>query len=199
MPELPPIPTPEIVLLENVSATAGGRRLFSNVSLTLSRERVALTGPNGSGKTTLLEILLAKRLPDTGRAVTRHEHLGVIEQGAANWMQDNSLYERLAIDTFNRTDQIAETLVASKFPLALARRPMKTLSPGERVRAALICILQQRPAIELLVLDEPTNSLDSVGLRALEEMLCAWKGGLIIASHDRSFLSRVGIEQWLAI
>ena len=82
-------------------------------------------------------------------------------------------------------------LVAHKFPLGLAERPLRSLSPGERTRAALICLFQRSPAVELLVLDEPTFSLDLVGQRALTNALKAWPGGLLVASHDRAFLAAI--------
>jgi ATPase subunit of ABC transporter with duplicated ATPase domains len=84
-------------------------------------------------------------------------------------------------------------IVAHEFPLALAERSFRSLSPGERTRAALICLFQRSPAIELLVLDEPTFSLDLVGQRALTNALKAWSGGLVVASHDRSFLTAIEV------
>jgi ATPase subunit of ABC transporter with duplicated ATPase domains len=76
---------------------------------------------------------------------------------------------------------------------------MRSLSPGERVRAALICLYQRASTIELLVLDEPTFGLDFFGRRALAAALRAWPFGLLIASHDRDFLSEVGFEQCIEL
>ena len=75
-----------------------------------------------------------------------------------------------------------------KFPFGLSQRPLKSLSPGERVRAALICLYHRSPAIELLVLDEPTVGLDFVGLRALRDALKSWPGAMVVVSHDRDFI-----------
>src|SRR5690606_14409978 len=91
-------------------------------------------------------------------------------------------------------DELAERIVAHGFPLALAERPLRSLSPGERVRAALICLFQQ-PSVELLVLDEPSHALDFVGVAALERSLRAWPGGLVVVSHDRELLDAIGFEQ----
>jgi ATPase subunit of ABC transporter with duplicated ATPase domains len=76
---------------------------------------------------------------------------------------------------------------------------MASLSPGERVRAALICLLQRRPAPELLILDEPTYALDFVGAAALRAVLRAWPGGLVIVSHDQEFLEHIGVDQRLTL
>ena len=89
--------------------------------------------------------------------------------------------------------------MAHQFPLPLAERPLKSLSPGERVRAALICLLARSPSVEFLVLDEPTYSLDFFGYQALRDGLKAWPGGLLIASHDRDFLTAIGIQDYLEL
>ena len=81
-----------------------------------------------------------------------------------------------------------------RFPFALAQRPIKSLSPGERVRAALICLYHRCPAIELLVLDEPTFGLDFVRLSALREALKSWPGATVIVSHDRDFIESIGVR-----
>ena len=67
------------------------------------------------------------------------------------------------------------------------------------IRAALICIFQHSPAVELLILDEPTYSLDLVGQRALAHALRVWPGGLVVASHDLAFLSVIGIDNYLEL
>jgi ATPase subunit of ABC transporter with duplicated ATPase domains len=169
---------------------------FEGISARIGRERVAVVGPNGSGKTTLLRIMLGELAPSEGVASCRFERIGSITQGATNWVSNDSLLQRLFDDSdCVSLDEAAQLLLAHRFPLALAERPMASLSPGERVRAALICLFRRTPAVELLVLDEPTLSLDFVGLAALQAALRAWPGGLIVTSHDREFLDAIGIEQ----
>ena len=110
-------------------------------------------------------------------------------------MLQDSLLDCLRVaDPSGAAEDLAKILVAHKFPLALAERPLRSLSPGERARAALICLFRRRPAVELLVLDEPTYSLDLVGQRAMTSALRAWRGGLVVASHDRAFLSAIGTD-----
>jgi len=117
-----------------------------------------------------------------------------VDQEARNWCLRESLLELLCLRGAAQTlDEAARTLRAHGFPLALAERPLRTLSPGERLRAALICLLQRRPTPELLVLDEPTDHLDFVGTAALQALLSAWRGGLVVASHDRDFLDALGL------
>jgi ATPase subunit of ABC transporter with duplicated ATPase domains len=172
--------------------------LFTQLDLTVNRDRVAVVGPNGAGKTTLLEIITCQRRPDEGFAQADLSRVGYVAQGGSNWLLDCSLREHLRELSIPDTDG-ARLLVTHRFPLALAERPLRSLSPGERARAALIALCSRTPAMELLVLDEPTVSLDLVGLRALKEVLRLWPGGLVVASHDREFLAGLGIEQTIEL
>ena len=157
-------------------------------------------GANGAGKTTLLEVALGLRQPAGGRVRCDASRVGYVAQNAANWCIDDSVLDQLATQMEAASpDQISQVLRAHRFPLALAGRPLATLSPGERVRAALICLGHRRPAPELLVLDEPTQDLDFVGLAALEAVLAAWPGGLLVVSHDPEFLDAIGISRTLAL
>jgi ATPase subunit of ABC transporter with duplicated ATPase domains len=198
VPVLPPASAQPLVTLRRVSARAHDRALFTELDLTLNRERVAVVGPNGAGKTTLLEIITQERRPDSGSAQADLSRIGYIAQGGSNWLLDCSLREHLRHLSISDADA-ARLLVTHRFPLALAERPLRSLSPGERARAALIALFSRPKALELLVLDEPTFSLDLVGLRALEEALRVWPGGLVVASHDREFLAELGIEQTLTL
>ncbi len=191
-PALPPPGDADVVELRGVTAMAHGRVLFESLDLRVRRDRIAVVGENGSGKTTLLEIMRGVRAPDAGVATRDLHRIASIAQGGADWMHVESLFERLRVESRAATlDAVVETLLAHRFPLALAERPLRSLSPGERVRAALLCIFHQSPAPELLLLDEPTFSLDRVGQRALARALRAWPGGLVVASHDRAFLEAI--------
>jgi ATPase subunit of ABC transporter with duplicated ATPase domains len=198
VPVLPPAATQPLVTLRGVSANTPGRALFTDLDLTLNRDRVALVGPNGAGKSTLLEIITRQRRPDNGFAQSDLTRIGYIAQGGSNWLLDCSLREHLRELSIADAES-ARICVTHRFPLALAERPLRSLSPGERARAALIAVFVRTPAVELLVVDEPTFSLDLVGLRALKEVLRRWPGGLVVASHDREFLSELDIEQTIEL
>jgi ATPase subunit of ABC transporter with duplicated ATPase domains len=187
-----------VISCEAVTAAAGERVLFSALWLELGRDRLAVCGPNGSGKTTLLEIALGLRSPVAGRAHCDPSRVGYIAQNAVNWRRDESLVELLVSQLRTASpDVVTRVLRVHRFPLALADRPLATLSPGERVRAALICLTRREPAPEVLVLDEPTQHLDFVGLAALEAVLAAWPGGLLVVSHDTEFLATIGVSRRL--
>ncbi|ODT73884.1 hypothetical protein ABS71_06425 [bacterium SCN 62-11] len=165
--------------------SASARDILCHGDLQLRHQRVGVIGPNGSGKTTLIH-----RVIDSPRSDSRR--FGSIGQGALDWLLEDSLLDVLGYGQ-------AEVLVSHKFPLALAERPLHSLSPGERVRAALICLFQRTPTVEMLVLDEPTYSLDLLGKKALTAALRAWPGGLLVASHDLDFLRDIGVADWIRL
>jgi ATPase subunit of ABC transporter with duplicated ATPase domains len=200
VPEPPAEVCRDVIVLDKLSLEVGGRRLFDGLDLQIGRDRVALIGPNGAGKTSLLRAALGELQPSAGRARSRRDRIGAIAQGATDWMLPDSLLSKLSeLSDATSPEALARILLAHRFPLALAERPLASLSPGERVRAALICLFQRRPVVDLLVLDEPTFSLDLVGTAALTEALRAWRGGLVVASHDRGFLEAIGVERWVEL
>ena len=71
-------------------------------------------------------------------------------------------------------------------------RPVAALSGGERFRLALACLLMADPPPQLLVLDEPTNNLDLDTVDQLVAALSAYRGGVLVVSHDEAFLRRIG-------
>jgi ATPase subunit of ABC transporter with duplicated ATPase domains len=194
IPLLEGYPDEPLVTLERVGMVVGERSLFADVDLSLTHERLAIVGPNGAGKTTLLRVMLGQLQPTTGFARSDVARIGTITQGAEDWCSDDSLLTRLAQAHDATLDQLAQLVVAHQFPLALAERPLRSLSPGERVRAALICLFQEAPRVQLLILDEPSHALDFVGIAALERALRAWPGGLVVVSHDRELLANIGFD-----
>jgi len=191
-----PIDTPaEIVDVNDVTATIDGRKIFSHVSMCVRRsDRIAVSGRNGAGKTTLLTMLAGERQPEQGRVVADFSRIGMIAQGAANWESDRGLIANLQEACDATLEEVAEIMVGHRFPFGLSQRSLKSLSPGERVRAALICLYHRSPAIELLVLDEPTVGLDFVGLGALRDALKSWPGAMVVVSHDRDFIDSIGVS-----
>ncbi|MEQ9323486.1 MAG: ATP-binding cassette domain-containing protein, partial [Polyangiaceae bacterium] len=185
------------VTVRALDVEVGGRQLVARLDLSLGRVRLAVIGPNGAGKSSLLSVLRGDRAPTRGR-VEVHPNLGSIAQGATDWMRPDSLVE-LLLDQDPRLspDRAAAIVNAHAFPLGLALRPLDTLSAGERTRAALIALFQQAP--EVLILDEPTYSLDLWAASALAESLARWPGALIVATHDRAFLDEVGFSRRLRL
>lgn len=200
LPRLPEDHARINIELIDASLSRGGVVLFRDVNLTLRRERVAIVGANSAGKTSLLELALGERKPESGIARSAHGRVGIITQGAENWRRDESLLAVLLSQSgAHSPGEVAESVRAHRFPLGLAERPLTSLSPGERVRAALIGLCHQATPPEVLVLDEPTSSLDFFAIQALAKSLRAWRGGLLVVSHDDEFLEEIGVEQRLRL
>lgn len=159
-------------------------------------ERVALVGPNGAGKSTLIARML--RGEDPSRIVT--EHVGYLPQRLDNLDEQAS-----AIDN---VQEVAPETPAATIRNQLARlllrggavdRPVHTLSGGERFRVSLAKLLLADPPAQLLILDEPTNNLDIASVEQLAEALDAYRGALLVVSHDAAFLERIGVDTVIAI
>ncbi|ARH94118.1 ABC-F family ATP-binding cassette domain-containing protein [Streptomyces sp. MOE7] len=174
---------------------AGVRRgdfTFGPVDLQIDwADRVAITGPNGSGKSTLLAALLARLPLDAGQATLGPGVVvGEVDQARGLFLGDEPLMDAFRASVPDLSPADVRTLLA-KFGLKAAHvlRPARTLSPGERTRAAL-ALLQGR-GVNLLVLDEPTNHLDLPAIEQLESALASYRGTLLLVTHDRRMLKAV--------
>ncbi len=162
-------------------------------------ERIALTGPNGAGKTTLLRAIagLAERPGITVRlgAVTGYlpQRLDILDDQLS--VVDNVRAAAPAASV----NEVRAGLARFLFRGDRADRLAGTLSGGERFRAVLAALLLARPAPQLLLLDEPTNNLDLASVRQLVKALEAYRGALVVASHDVPFLGSAGITRWLRL
>ncbi|MCY7341263.1 MAG: ATP-binding cassette domain-containing protein [Pseudonocardia sp.] len=154
-------------------------------------DRVVVTGANGSGKTTLLGALLGRIPVDAGTAgLGSGVRVGEIDQARGLFLGPETLARAFGDAVPDRAESDVRTLLA-KFGLTgdHAPRPARSLSPGERTRAAL-ALLQARE-VNLLVLDEPTNHLDLPAIEQLEQALDTFPGTVLLVTHDRRMLGTV--------
>jgi ATPase subunit of ABC transporter with duplicated ATPase domains len=192
------VPVGKTVLeLEGVSFRfdPGRPALFNDFQLRLAGpERVALVGPNGSGKSTLLRIILGQLRPDAGRV-----HLGVARVHCLDQRAEVLDGRRSVLENFRTCNPgLSETVCRLTLARFLFRtddvhRLAGTLSGGERLRAALACVLTGVNPPQLLLLDEPTNHLDLASLANLEQALRLYTGALLVVSHDRTFLANIDV------
>ena len=173
-----------------------GTTVLVGVDLSLhGGERLALVGPNGGGKSTLLRFLAGEALGEVSGTVRHGEGIRVgylpQEQGG-----DPVAGARTALETFRAAivgyeDEARAFL--DKFLLSgeLVGRRVDQLSYGERARLALAILVAG--GANLLLLDEPTSHLDGDAIERIETALAAYPGPLIVASHDRYFLSQIGV------
>jgi ATPase subunit of ABC transporter with duplicated ATPase domains len=197
------VPTGRTVLTaRELTVRVGARDLFDpGIDLDVrGPERIALTGANGAGKSTLLRMLSGAERPSGGTVSGASGRIAYLSQ---------------RLDALDETATVAQSLAAAAPTLEHSRRrhllarflfrgddvhrPVGALSGGERLRATLLCILFAEPAPHLLLLDEPTNNLDLASVGQLEAALNAYRGALIVVSHDDAFLDAIRIDRRLRL
>jgi ATP-binding cassette subfamily F protein 3 len=162
-----------------------------DVELVVGRgERVGVVGPNGAGKTVLVRVLTGDLEPTAGtRWAGSGIEIGYLSQAAAGLPGELSVLDALRAGRSMATEQAVRRLMAFLFDYEQVRRPVSSLSGGERTRLAFLLLMEDRP--NCLVLDEPTNHLDVDSIEVLEDALEHYDGTVVAVSHDRYFLDRI--------
>ncbi|WP_329914745.1 ATP-binding cassette domain-containing protein [Stenotrophomonas sp. SMYL86] len=162
-------------------------------------QRIAVVGDNGSGKSTLLRVL-AGQLPARDGTVQRHTPLALLDQQLLGLSGECSILDSVqAANPSADPGELRTRLALLSLDAQRIQRAASSLSDGERVKGALASVLYADPAPQLLLLDEPGNALDLSALQALEELLAAWPGALVMVSHDRHLLQALRPTQVLQV
>ena len=186
----------KIIDCEDVTLKFGERTMLDDFSYKFSRyERVGIVGKNGVGKSTFLNLLTGALQPEKG-TIERGETLriGYYHQNGMNFKAGQTVFDIVhdIAETVTTADghSISATSMLNRFlfPPETLNKRVEILSGGEQRRLYLLTILMRNP--NFLILDEPTNDLDILTLNVLEEYLIAFKGCLLIVSHDRYFLDK---------
>ncbi len=150
--------------------------------------RVALKGPNGCGKSTLLKVILGDIAPLSGTC-----HVPVtcayLDQHLSQLDLTQSVMTHLNLGNTPLEEGVLRTRLAQlQLGADKIMLPLAALSGGERLKAALACVLWREEPAQLLLLDEPTNHLDLASVQAIEAALAEFPGALLVVSHDEVFL-----------
>ena len=168
---------------ERLAASRPNRPLFADVSVTISDgDRLGVVGLNGSGKSTLLRMLAGELRPEAGEVRWgRGARVGFLLQNPA--LPAGTVREAVG------GEWQGEAMLDRLGMTPLFDAPTTELSGGQAKRAALARLLVGE--YEVLILDEPTNHLDLDAIQFLEEWLAAYRGGLVLVTHDRHVLDKV--------
>ena len=178
---------------EHLSINFGSRQLLRDVNFYLNEgDKVGIIGINGTGKSTFLKVLAGALEADEGRIV-RNPNTQVSYLSQNPIMEDEAtILEQIFLHfpkEFRELNEYEAKSMLTRLGFTDFSQKVGTLSGGQRKRVALVAALVH-PA-DILILDEPTNHLDSEMVAWLEDWLRAFRGGLIMVTHDRYFLERV--------
>lgn len=197
----------DVVDLLDVSVSYDGREVLHDVEWRLAPgERTGILGVNGAGKSTLLGLIAGTVEPTGGRVkrgktvkvATLTQRLDDLERHLDDPVRVvvAELRSTYTVGSGSKAQELSPSQLLERlgFDSAQLSTPVRDLSGGQKRRLQLLLILLDAPNV--LILDEPTNDLDTDMLAALEDLLDSWPGTLIVVSHDRYFLERVTDQQY---
>lgn len=203
----------DVVDLENVSVTyddpslPGGKRpVLKKVTWRIAPgERTGILGVNGAGKSTLLSLVTGDLKPTEGRVkhgktvkiATLTQQLDELKEVENDRVSDVIGRKKRSYIADGKELSPSQMLERLGFTSAQLSTPVKDLSGGQKRRLQLMLILLDEPNV--LILDEPSNDLDTDMLAAMEDLLDTWPGTLLVVSHDRYLVERVTDQQYAVI
>ena len=182
-----------ILSLENITHTYTERKLFDETSFYLHEgEKVGVIGINGTGKSTLLKIMAGLEVPDEGEVIKASNLMIHYLPQNPQFNEDDTVLEsvqNMVHHHANEDELIKAKAMMTRLGITDFEQKTAELSGGQRKRLALVSVLIT--PCDILIMDEPTNHLDSDMAEWLENQLKAFKGALVMVTHDRYFLDSV--------
>jgi ABC transport system ATP-binding/permease protein len=196
----------DVVDIEDVGVAYDDKQVLSHVTWRIAPgERTAILGVNGAGKSTLLGLVSGDVLPTSGRVkrgktvkiATLTQQLVELEEVWNDRVSDVIGRLRTSYVTGGKELTPGQLLERLGFTSAQLSTPVKDLSGGQKRRLQLLLIVLEEPNV--LILDEPTNDLDTDMLAAIEDLLDTYPGTLLVVSHDRYLVERVTDQQYAVL
>ncbi len=196
----------DVIDLLDVSVSYGEKQILHDVEWRIAPgERTGILGINGAGKSTLLKLIDGSLEPTTGRVkrgktvvvATLDQQLGDLSAVAHERVSAVIATKRTSDTAGDKELTPGQLLERLGFTSAQLSTPIKDLSGGQKRRLQLLLILLDEPNV--LIMDEPTNDMDTDMLAAIEDLLDSWPGTLVVVSHDRYLLERVTDQQYAVL
>ncbi|HJA04805.1 MAG TPA: ABC-F family ATP-binding cassette domain-containing protein [Candidatus Microbacterium stercoravium] len=193
----------DVIDVLDAGVSFGDREILKGVTWRIGPgERTGILGANGSGKSTLLNLVSGVLEPTTGRVKRgKTVRLGMLDQQFSQLQTIGSDRVREVLGREKTTFNVdgkdlspAQLLERLGFAREHLSARVDDLSGGQKRRLQLLLLLLSEPNV--IVLDEPTNDVDSDMLAAMEDLLDSWPGTLIVVSHDRYLLERITDQQY---
>jgi ABC transport system ATP-binding/permease protein len=197
----------DVVDLLGASAGYDGTEVLHEVEWRIAPgERTGILGVNGAGKSTLLALITGEVQPTAGivkrgktvKVAALDQHLGDLEEHLNEPVRVmiSGLRASYTIGSGSKAQELTPSALLERlgFSAAQLSTPVRDLSGGQQRRLQLLLILLDQPNV--LILDEPTNDMDTDMLAVIEDLLDSWPGTLIVVSHDRYFIERVTDQQY---
>ncbi|KQO41943.1 ABC-F family ATP-binding cassette domain-containing protein [Aeromicrobium sp. Leaf245] len=196
----------DVVDLLDVSVAYGSHEVLQRVEWRIAPgERVGILGANGAGKSTLLGLVAGTVQPSSGhvkrgktvQVATLSQSLAELDEIADDRVRDVVAGRRASYQAEGAEVTPSQMLERLGFSSVQLSNRVKDLSGGQRRRLQLLLVLLDEPNV--LILDEPTNDMDTDMLAAIEDLLDTWPGTLLVVSHDRYLLERVTDHQYAVL
>ena len=193
----------DVLDIEDMSYTIEDLEIIKNLTFRLGPgDRVGLLGVNGAGKTTLLKLITGDLVQTAGKikrgktvqAAILSQEVRELDEFASERIYDLIAAEKTTFMVGKKEVGISQLVEQLGFTTLQLQTRIADLSGGQKRRLQLLRLLFGSP--NLLILDEPTNDLDTDMLAAVEDLLDSWPGTLIVVSHDRYLLERVTDQQY---
>ena len=185
---------------QSLSKSYGSLEIFTDVDLAIDRgSRVVVLGLNGAGKTTLLRMLAGNTAPDTGEVVYGHgAKIGYFAQEHEILDGERTVLENMKSAAPDLDDTRVRTILGSfLFSGDDVEKPAGVLSGGEKTRLSLATLVAS--SANILLLDEPTNNLDPASRKEILKALKAYKGAIVMVSHDEGAVEALNPERVLLL
>lgn len=186
-----------MVQFTNVDKSYGSKNIFNNLSFDIrGGEKVWLFGPNGAGKSTIIKLIMQEELVTGGILKLGSDiKIGYFAQNHTKINSSASVLDYFLSNTDCPYDKAFGLLKNYLFEKDDLKKQVNSLSPGQRARFAFAIFATKD--YDMLILDEPDNHLDINTKEVLENSLNEYRGTLLLVSHDRFFVERVGVNKML--